>query len=89
MRVFDVLDRAGASRNGDRFRALFDGSLCEFSSASEADLALCGMLAFWTGGQFYIDQTYTLLVIAGIWALMQGVVDIVRAFQIRKLDQLV
>jgi uncharacterized membrane protein HdeD (DUF308 family) len=30
-----------------------------------------------------------LLVFAGIWALMQGVTDIVRAFQIRKLGQLV
>ena len=47
------------------------------------------VLAFWTGGQFFIEKEYLLLVFAGIWALMQGVVDIVRAFQIRKLDQLV
>lgn len=47
------------------------------------------ILAFWTGGQFFIDKAYVLLVFAGIWALMQGVTDIVRAFQIRKLHQVV
>ncbi|MEZ5074038.1 MAG: DUF308 domain-containing protein [Solirubrobacterales bacterium] len=43
------------------------------------------VLAFWTGGQFFIEKQYTLLVFAGIWALMSGVTDIVRAFQVRKL----
>lgn len=43
------------------------------------------VLAFWTGGQFFIEKQYTLLVFAGIWALMSGVTDLVRAFQIRKL----
>jgi uncharacterized membrane protein HdeD (DUF308 family) len=43
------------------------------------------ILAFWTGGQFFIDKAYVLLVFAGIWALMQGVTDIVKAFQIRRL----
>jgi uncharacterized membrane protein HdeD (DUF308 family) len=47
------------------------------------------VLAFWTGGQFFIEKAYVLLVFAGIWALMQGVTDIIRAFQIRKLGQLV
>jgi hypothetical protein len=40
-------------------------------------------LAFWTSGQFFIEKAYTLLVFAGIWALMHGITDIVRAFQIR------
>jgi uncharacterized membrane protein HdeD (DUF308 family) len=47
------------------------------------------VLAFWTAGQFFIEKSYVLLVFAGIWALMQGITDIVRAFQIRKLDELV
>ena len=47
------------------------------------------ILGFWTAGQFFIDKAYVLLVFAGIWALMQGVTDIVRAFQIRKLGELV
>jgi uncharacterized membrane protein HdeD (DUF308 family) len=47
------------------------------------------ILAFWTGGQFFITKAYTLLAFAGIWALMTGVTDLVRAFQIRKLGQIV
>ena len=43
------------------------------------------ILAFYTGGQFFIEKAYVLLVFAGIWALMQGVKDIVLAFQLRKL----
>jgi Short repeat of unknown function (DUF308) len=43
------------------------------------------VLAFWTGGQFFIEKQYVLLVFAGIWALMQGFTDIVRAFAVRKL----
>jgi uncharacterized membrane protein HdeD (DUF308 family) len=43
------------------------------------------ILAFWTSGQFFIQKAYTLLVFAGIWALMQGVTDIFRAFAIRSL----
>ena len=42
-------------------------------------------LAFWTSGQFFIHNAYLLLVLAGIWALMQGITNIVRAFQIRAL----
>ena len=40
-------------------------------------------LAFWTSGQFFIHKAYVLLVFAGIWALMQGITSITRAFQIR------
>jgi len=43
------------------------------------------VLAFWTSGQFFFDKAYTLIAFAGIWALMQGITDIIRAFQIRSL----
>lgn len=43
------------------------------------------VLAFWTAGQFFIEKQYVLLVFAGIWALMHGATDIVRAFELRKL----
>jgi uncharacterized membrane protein HdeD (DUF308 family) len=46
------------------------------------------IVAFWTGGQFFIDKQYVLLVFAGIWALFHGVGDLIRAFQIRKLRDL-
>ena len=43
------------------------------------------ILAFWTSGQFFIQKAYTLLVFAGIWALMHGITDIARAFAARGL----
>jgi uncharacterized membrane protein HdeD (DUF308 family) len=43
------------------------------------------ILAFWTSGQFFIDKAYLLLVFAGVWALMQGMNDIIRAFAVRSL----
>jgi uncharacterized membrane protein HdeD (DUF308 family) len=46
------------------------------------------VLAFWTGGQLLIQKQYMLLVFAGIWSLMQGVIDISRAFAIRELRNL-
>jgi uncharacterized membrane protein HdeD (DUF308 family) len=45
------------------------------------------ILAFWTSGQFFITKTYVLLVFAGIWALMQGITDIFRAFAIRSISK--
>jgi len=44
-------------------------------------------IAFWAAGQLFSTKAYTLLVFAGIWALMQGVVDIVRAFEVRRLSK--
>jgi uncharacterized membrane protein HdeD (DUF308 family) len=44
-------------------------------------------LAFWTAGQFWIEKAYLLLVFAGIWALMQGITDIVRAFSVRGMHE--
>jgi uncharacterized membrane protein HdeD (DUF308 family) len=44
-------------------------------------------LAFWTSGQFFIHKAYVLLVFAGIWALMQGITSIVRAFEVRALRE--
>ena len=43
------------------------------------------VLAFWTSGQFFIEKAYTLLIFAGIWALMHGITDITRAFVLRSL----
>ena len=43
------------------------------------------ILAFWVSGEFFLDRAATLLVFAGVWALMKGITDIVRAFQIRAL----
>ena len=39
------------------------------------------------GGQFFTEKAYVLLVFAGIWALMEGINDIVRAFAIWGLHE--
>src|SRR5215211_8806832 len=46
----EVIEKALAAANGTRFSRLWYGDTEEYGSHSEADLALCGMLAFWTGG---------------------------------------
>ena len=38
------------ARNGPKFTALWEGDISEYESASEADLALNGILAFWCRG---------------------------------------
>ncbi len=45
------------------------------------------ILAFWTAGQFFIEKVYVLLIFAGIWALMEGIADIIRAFAVRQLHK--
>ena len=45
----DIVELAKASRSGNAFSVLWDGSTVGYSSHSEADMALCSYLAFWTG----------------------------------------
>ncbi len=45
----ELIRLAKASKNGASFSALWDGSIQGYSSPSEADMALCSHLAFWTG----------------------------------------
>ena len=47
------------------------------------------LLAFWTSGQFFLEKAYTLLVFAGIWAMLKGITDIFKAFQIKRVGKLV
>ena len=44
-----LLTMAKTSKNGEAFSALWSGSLEGYLSRSEADMALCSHLAFWTG----------------------------------------
>ena len=46
----EVIERSLAASNGETFSRLWVGDTSGYGSHSEADLALCGMLAFWTGG---------------------------------------
>jgi putative DNA primase/helicase len=45
-----VVERARSAANGEKFSRLWRGSTSGYDSHSEADMALCSMLAFWTGG---------------------------------------
>ena len=46
-------------------------------------------LGFWAAGQILMTQAYTLLLFAGIWALLKGITDIIKSFQLRKLGEMV
>jgi len=43
-----LINIALRAKNGERFRKLFYGEISEYNSQSEADLALCSILAFYT-----------------------------------------
>lgn len=43
-----LIERAKRSKNGAAFTALWNGDTTGYQSRSEADIALCNMLAFWT-----------------------------------------
>jgi putative DNA primase/helicase len=45
-----IIERAKAAKNGAAFTALWNGDTSAYASHSEADLALCTHLNFWTGG---------------------------------------
>ena len=51
----DILDRAMKAANCDKFRRLWEGNVSEYPSESEADMALCAELAFWTGRDYSED----------------------------------
>lgn len=46
----DLIEYARNASNGDKFDRLWRGETSSYESHSEADQALCNLLAFWTGG---------------------------------------
>ena len=50
MKKCSVIIKASASRQGEKFKALWNGEIPEGKTHSEADLSLCTILAFWCGG---------------------------------------
>ncbi|MBS4008067.1 MAG: hypothetical protein KGZ45_06535 [Clostridium sp.] len=58
--VYDPIATARKAKNGDKFIALYDnGDTSGYCSDSEADLALCNALAFFTGGnEAEIDRLF-------------------------------
>lgn len=45
-----VIAKASAARNGEKFRRLWDGDITGYKTHSEADAALLAILAFWCSG---------------------------------------
>lgn len=45
----DLIERAKSASNGAKFSRLWSGDWSDYGSRSEADLALCSLLAFWVG----------------------------------------
>jgi hypothetical protein len=45
----ELIEKAKNAKNGAKFSRLWDGDMSGYDSHSEADLALCGLLAFYTG----------------------------------------
>jgi putative DNA primase/helicase len=54
MNAQEVIDRASRSRQGQKFAALYAGDTTGYNSNSEADMALCNMLAFWCQGDLQL-----------------------------------
>ncbi len=45
-----VIAKASNAQNGAKFTRLWNGAISEYPSHSEADAALCSLLAYWCGG---------------------------------------
>lgn len=45
-----VIIKASESKQGEKFKALWNGEIPDGKSQNEADMALCSILAFWCGG---------------------------------------
>ena len=56
----ELVERAKCASNGERFSRLWDGDASDYGNDhSRADIALCGVLAFWTGGDYErIDRLF-------------------------------
>lgn len=54
-----LIEKARMAKNGPKFSMLWDGDISGYGSQSEADLALCCILAFWSGGdQGQMDRLF-------------------------------
>jgi hypothetical protein len=53
-----LLEKALAARNGPKFARLWGGDTSDYPSHSEADLALCDLLTFWTQDEAQVDRLF-------------------------------
>lgn len=48
MSINEIIEKASSAKNGEKFSRLYAGDIFDYGSQSEADMALCNLLAFWT-----------------------------------------
>lgn len=59
--IKELIERIESSGNGDKFKVLWNGDWNQlYESHSEADMALCSILAFWLSDAVVIDQMFRL-----------------------------
>ena len=70
----DLVKRILRSKIGDRFALLWSGNTSGYPTASEADLALAGYLAFWTQDAAQLDRIFRMsgLYRPGKWDAKRG-----------------
>ena len=56
LQVNEIIQQIRSSRQKEKFERLFDGDIQGYASASEADLALCSILSFWTNKTPWINR---------------------------------
>ena len=55
----EIIEIASKARNSNKFKSLYyDGATSDYSSASEADLALCSIIAYYTNSEEQIDRIF-------------------------------
>lgn len=55
---WEIIDKACSAKNGNKFRQLMNGDISTYNSQSEADLALCNIIAFYTQDASTLDMVY-------------------------------
>lgn len=54
----EIIDIASRAKNSDKFKSLFNGNIAGYPSQSEADQALCSLVAFYTQDTGQIDSIF-------------------------------
>ena len=56
--TMEVIEKIQSSKQAAKFNALMTGDTTGYGSQSEADMALCGVIAFWTQDSNIIDAIF-------------------------------
>ena len=54
----EIIDIASRAKNSDKFKSLYNGNISGYKSQSEADQALCSLIAFYTQDPGQIDRIF-------------------------------